>query len=56
MTDAPNEEELEEIQHDIDDARHQAEAHGTIPSGPHRTFIDPDGDGVQDGDESTAPG
>ncbi|MDP1819247.1 MAG: hypothetical protein Q8K58_05060 [Acidimicrobiales bacterium] len=38
--------ELAEVAEDIEQARRQAEEHGTIPdSTPEPTFVDPDADG-----------
>lgn len=52
----PDEERLEELKKGIDEARRQAEEHGTIPSSePEQTFIDPDADGRID-DEDEDPG
>ncbi len=46
MSDASQDDELQQLQDDIDAARRQAEDHGTIPdSDPEPTFADPDGDG-----------
>jgi len=60
MTDStpdPDEQLLDEVQHDIDEARRKAQEHGTIPNPHHApTFIDPDGDGEAEGDEANAPG
>lgn len=48
------EERLDDLQRGIDDARTQAEEHGTLPdTTPEPTFADPDGDGDVDED---APG
>jgi hypothetical protein len=53
----PEQERLEELQDEIDDVRRGAEEHGTIPpSGPPRTFADPDGDGKVDPTPVTPPG
>ena len=59
MTDVPSQERLDELQAEIDEIRRRAEADGTIddPGARHeRTFVDADGDGQVDGDESNAPG
>ena len=51
MTDAPDDKTLEDLEEKIEEARHQAEADGLLdgPDAPHhRTFADPDGDGVGD--------
>ncbi len=46
MTDLPDDKQLDELEETIDDARRQAEDHGTIPdSEPEPSFVDPDGDG-----------
>ena len=46
MTDIPDDKQIDELEETIDDARRQAEDHGTIPdSEPDPTFVDPDGDG-----------
>lgn len=50
------EQRLDELGHEIDAARRQAEEHGTIEdTTPEQTFIDPDGDGRVD-DEDEDPG
>jgi hypothetical protein len=50
-------EELEQVQRDIDDARRQAQEDGTLPPDhPERTFIDPDGDGEPDAPGVLGPG
>ena len=59
MSDQPSQERLDELQAEIDEIRRKAEADGTIddPATKHeRTFVDADGDGDVDGDESNAPG
>jgi hypothetical protein len=50
MTDAPDDETLDELQDTIDAARRQAEEDGLIedPDKHEQTFADPDGDGVAD--------
>ncbi len=53
MTNAgePDQSELDQVERDIEEARRNAEEHGTIPdSTPEPTFIDPDADGdIEDG-------
>ncbi len=52
----PDEERLEQLEQGIEEARRQAEEHGTLPrSEPEQTFIDPDADGRVD-DEDEDPG
>lgn len=52
----PDQERLDELEKGIEDARRQAEEHGTVPkSEPEQTFIDPDADGRID-DEDEDPG
>jgi hypothetical protein len=42
----PSDERIEELEREIDDARRQAEEHGTLPSDkPEPTYADPDADG-----------
>jgi hypothetical protein len=49
MSDSSDDQRLDELGEKIDDARRQAEDHGTIPdSDPEPTFADPDGDGDPD--------
>lgn len=49
MSDTPEDPRLDELDKTIDDARKQAEDHGTIPdSDPEPTFADPEGDGAED--------
>ena len=53
----PTKERLDEVQKEIDEARRQAEEHGTIPdSTPEPTFIDPDADGRIDEDDEEPGG
>ena len=53
----PQQERLEKVQSDIDEARHEAEEHGTIsPADPPRTFADPDGDGETEPSPVPPPG
>lgn len=49
----PLEERLDELEHNIESARRQAQEHGTLPSPENeQTFIDPDADGrIDDSDE-----
>ena len=55
MSDTPDDQHLDELGQQIDDARKQAEDHGTIPDpDPEPTFADPDGDG-DEGTPNNAP-
>lgn len=55
MSDTPDDQRLDELGQQIDDARKQAEDHGTIPdSDPEPTYADPDGDG-EEGAPNNAP-
>lgn len=47
--DEPQDDRTEALQQGIDDARRQAQEHGTLPNpDPEPTLVDPDGDGVPD--------
>ena len=46
MSDTSDDQRLDELGETIDDARKQAEDHGTIPDpDPDPSYVDPDGDG-----------
>ena len=49
----PLEERLDQLEENIQQARRQAQEHGTLPPDePEQTFIDPDADGqIDDSDE-----
>ena len=56
MTADPKQERLDQVQDDIDEARRQAEDHGTLPpETPPRTFAYPDGDGEVEGTGAPPP-
>lgn len=49
-------EQTDELQRDIDEARRQAQEHGSLPdSEPKQTYADPDGDGEEE-DAGALPG
>lgn len=56
MSDTPDDQRIDDLGDTIDEARKQAEDHGTIPdSDPEPTFVDPDGDG-EPGSPDQVPG
>jgi hypothetical protein len=53
MSQTPDKDRIDELGEDIEEAREQAEDHGTLPqSDPDPTFIDPEGDGHVDEDDA----
>lgn len=51
----PENEKLDQVQEDIDRVRRDAEEHGTLPSDPEPTLVDPDADGEEERTQASPP-